>query len=182
MLWREPRPDIRYDPGIRLTTITLASGLVLAGGTGAAGSLAGAWWFGSDGPEPKDAVISVPQRCWNGGVDFTLRETGRRLTGKVRWIEPTGGVPRPPRDETETLTGTRDGNHIVLVGEHTVVTYASPYTSLPGDGSGENSKTSVKYDLRLEPNSGHLVGTRDGRPLWLTRFKTTPTNCGSRPP
>jgi len=144
-------------------------------------SLSGAWWFGDYGPEPKEAVIRVPQRCWNGGVDFTLTEAGKKVTGRARWIEATGGVPRPPRDETETLTGTRDGNHIMLAGRHKLATFPDPIRD-PAQGAPENGETTVKYDLRFDPRTGHLVGSRDGRPLWLARFKTYHAECGSPPP
>ena len=162
----------------------LAAAAVLAISTaafaGAPGSLAGAWLFGDDGPEPKAAVVSIPQRCWNGGVDFTLSETGKKLTGKARWIAPVGGVPRPPRDETETLTGSRDGNHVVLTGQHRLVTAGDPLPVV--EGQPEHSTTTVRYDLRLDGRTGHLVGTRDGRPFWLARFRTHHADCGSPPP
>jgi hypothetical protein len=156
--------------------------LIAAGGSaGAAPSLSGAWLFGNYQPEPKQAVVSIPQRCWQGGVDFTLTENGKKLTGTVRWIEATRGVPRPSRDETEKLTGTRDGNHVVLTGRHQVVTAASPYPAGPGEAP-DPPDTTVKYDLRLEARTGHLVGTRNGRPIWLARFKTYHVTCGSPPP
>jgi len=143
--------------------------------------LSGAWWFGDTGPEPKQAVIRVPQRCWNGGVDFTLTETGHKVTGRARWIEATGGVPRPPREETEALTGTRDGDHIVLTGLHKVATFPDPIRDVV-EGAPENGTTTVRYDLRLDPKTGHLAGTRDGRPIWLARFRTIHADCGSPPP
>jgi hypothetical protein len=145
---------------------------------GLGGSLSGAWFFGTDAPEPKEAVLSVPERCWHGGVDFTLTETGKKLTGEVRWIEATGGVARPPRWETERLRGTRSGNHVVLTGEHKVVTGALIYPATRQDPP----PTTVKYDLRFDRRTGHLVGTRDGQPLWLARFKTYQVTCGGPPP
>ena len=149
---------------------------------GAPGSLSGAWLFGSDTPEPKEAVVSIPQRCWNGGVDFTLSENGKKLTGRARWTEPSGGVARSSsRDESETLTGTRDGDHVVLNGRHLVVTTGYAFPSVP-DGSQETGQTIVKYDLRRNHKTGHLVGTRDGQPFWLARFKTHHADCGSSPP
>jgi len=155
-------------------------GSVATAGTGR--SLSGAWFFGTYEPEPKEAVISVPQRCWNGGVDFMLQETGTKLTGMARWIQATGGVMRPPREETETMTGTRDGNHIVLSGQHRVVIYGQPsYPSLRG-GDPDRLNTTVTYDIRFDPRTRHLVGTRNGQPLWLARFKIHPANCGSPPP
>ena len=85
------------------------------------------------------------------------------------------------RDESETLTGTRDGDHVVLRGHHVVVTTGLAYPSVP-DGSQESAKTIVKYDLRRDPKTGHLVGTRAGQPFWLARFKLHHANCGSPPP
>ena len=155
--------------------------LSAAGPAGASRSLSGAWLFGDYQPEPKESVVSVPQRCWNGGVDLTLSENGKKVTGAARWIEPTGGVPRPARDETETLSGTREGAHLVLTGRHKVVVYGEAYPSVL-NGEQQNSETTVKYDLRLDPKTGHLVGTRDGQPLWLARFRTHHAECGSPPP
>jgi len=164
----------------------LASALVLvfssAAFADAPGSLSGGWLFGAEGPEPKASVVSVPQRCWNGGVDFTLKQSGNKLTGAARWTEPSGGVARnSSRDESETLTGTRDGDHVVLNGRHVVVTTGYAFPSVP-DGSQENSKTIVHYDLRLDHKTGHLVGTRDGQPFWLARFRIHHADCGSPPP
>lgn len=168
---------------LALWALTCAAALstvsVAAAATG--GSVSGAWLFGNYQPEPKQSVVSIAQRCWNGGVDFTLTEKGTKLTGTARWIEATGGVPRPPRDETETLTGTRDGNHVVLTGVHKVVTGASPYPAMPGE-TPDPPDAKVRYDLRFDPKTGHLVGTRNGQPLWLARFKTHAANCGSPPP
>jgi hypothetical protein len=147
----------------------------------AGGSLSGAWFFGSYQPEPKEAVLSVPQRCWQGGVDFTLTQLGKKLTGTARWIQAVGGVARPSRSETEKLTGTRTGNHVVLTGEHVVVTGAPIYAAMPGE-TPDPPRAVVKYDLRIDPKTGHLVGTRDGQPLWLARFKTYAATCGSPPP
>jgi hypothetical protein len=148
----------------------------------APGSLSGGWLFGADSPEPKEAVVSTPQRCWNGGVDFTLSENGKKVTGKARWIEPSGGVARnSSRDESETLAGTRQGDHLVLTGRHVAVTTGYAFPSVP-DGSQETGQTIIKYDLRLNPKTGHLVGTRDGQPFWLARFKTRHADCGSSPP
>lgn len=155
--------------------------LATVGAADAAPSLSGPWLFGAYQPEPKEAVVSIPQRCWQGGVDFTLIERGKKLAGTVHWIEAASGVPRPPRDETETLIGTHDGNHIILTGKHQVVTSASPYPAMPGEPP-DAPETSVKYDLRFAPKTGHLVGTRDGKPFWLARFKTTHADCGSPPP
>jgi hypothetical protein len=165
----------------RVATAVFALSISTVGFAGTAGSLSGGWFFGDDAPEPKEAVLSIPQRCWNGGVDFTLTETGKKVTGTARWIEATGGVPRPSRDETETLSGTRDGNHVVLTGAHKVVAYGEAYPSVL-NGERENADTTVKYDLRLNSKTGHLVGTRDGQPLWLARFKTHHADCGSPPP
>ncbi|HTB57874.1 MAG TPA: hypothetical protein VLC06_08375 [Polyangia bacterium] len=147
----------------------------------AAGSLSGAWLFGDDRPEPKESVVSLAPRCWNGGVDFTLAENGKKLTGEARWTEPSGGVARnSSRDESETLAGTRDGDHVVLTGRHVVVTTDFAFPSVPD--SQQTGESIIKYDLRLNRKTGHLVGTRDGQPFWLARFRTHHADCGSPPP
>lgn len=166
----------------RVTAALFVLALAAVGPVSAGASLSGAWLFGDYAPEPKQAVVSIAQRCWSGGVDFTLTENGTKLTGTARWSEPASGVARSSqRDESETLTGTRDGDHVVLRGHHVVVTTGLAYPSVP-DGAQENAKMSVKYDLRLDSKTGHLVGTRDGQPFWLARFKVRHTNCGSPPP
>jgi hypothetical protein len=88
---------------LRVVAAMVALSIVPVAFAGTARSLSGAWLFGDYQPEPKDAVAAIPQRCWSGGVDFTLTERGKKLTGEVRWIAATGGVPRPPRDETERV-------------------------------------------------------------------------------
>lgn len=142
--------------------------------------LAGPWLFGAYGPEPKEAVVRVPQRCWAGGVDFTLSEVGKKVTGTARWIEAVGGAWRPMREETEVLTGAREGNHVVLLGQHTVVIHPDPVHRVPGTPGG--GTTTVRYDLRFDPRTRHLVGTRDGKPIWLVRFTTYHADCGPPPP
>jgi hypothetical protein len=159
--------------------LIVSAASIAAAGTG--GSLSGAWFFGSYQPEPKEPVLSVPQRCWQGGVDFTLTQVGKKLTGTARWIQAVGGVARPSRSETEELKGTRTGNHVVLTGEHMVVTGAPIYAAMPGE-TPDPPRAVVRYDLRIDPKTGHLVGTRNGEPLWLARFKTYAATCSAPPP
>jgi len=145
-------------------------------------ALSGAWWFGDYRPEPKQSVISVPQRCWSGGVDFALKENGSKLTGNARWIAATQGVPPTvERDETESLSGERAGDHVTLIGHHKVVELRLAYPSVAG-GAPSTTVTKIKYDLKIDPKTGHLVGTRDGQPFWLARFKVHAAPCGSPPP
>ncbi|HXJ19109.1 MAG TPA: hypothetical protein VMT03_02670 [Polyangia bacterium] len=145
-------------------------------------SLSGPWLFGDYRPEPKEPVVSIPQRCWSGGVDFALKENESRLTGNARWIAATQGVPPSvEREETESLSGRRDGNHVILLGQHKVVELRMAYPSVAG-GAPATTVTKIKYDLKIDPRTGHLVGTRDGQPFWLARFKVHPAPCGSPPP
>jgi len=170
-------------------TVGAAALLLLAGVAGAPGTdpapapaLAGAWLFGDHAPEPKDAVVTIPQRCYGGGVDFTLREAGVKLTGDVHWTPPTQGVPPSAyEDESETLAGSREGDHVVLVGKHRSARMAYAYPSVAG-GPLQTTITTVKYDLRRDPRTGHLVGTRDGRRFWLARFRVRHALCGPPPP
>jgi hypothetical protein len=104
------------------------------------------------------------------------------VTGSARWTEPSGGVARnSSRDESETLAGTRDGDRVVLTGRHVVVTTGYAFPSVP-DGSRDDAKTIIRYDLRINRKTGHLVGTRDGQSFWLARFRTHHAVCGSPPP
>jgi hypothetical protein len=147
------------------------------------GPLSGAWLFGDGLAEPREAVVSVAPRCWRGGVDFTLVDLGAKLTGQARWIEAIGGMPPTvERDETETLAGTREGDRISLTGRHRVVETKLAYPSIPGGRALTPTVTTVRYDLRLDPRTKHLIGTRDGRPFWLARFRVRRGECGSPPP
>src|SRR5262245_37007667 len=103
--------------------IVIAVGVLFSVGARAAGpaSLSGAWLYGS-GPEPKQAVVAVPPRCWHGGVDFTLDDDGKTVTGTVRWLRAVGGaVPASEHQESERLIGTRDGDRLLLTGQHRTV-------------------------------------------------------------
>jgi hypothetical protein len=174
------------------TTSLAAAALLLSLGAGSGThvrrSLSGAWWFGDYEPEPRKSVIEVPDRCEKkDDVNFTLKDRGKTLTGEARWIEVTPGMPRSECVEAETLSGTRDGDHIVLTGQHKIVTCFDPRRN-HGDSTSKEGKQVVKYDLRFDPKTGHLVGTRDGKPLWLARFVSTGrrlvcgTDCGSKMP
>jgi hypothetical protein len=168
---------------MRAARLLIAAGALLAAraGSGAPASLAGAWLYGT-GPEPKQSVVAVPPRCWHGGVDFTLADDGKTVTGTVRWLRAVGGaVPSVEHQESERLTGAREGDRLVLTGEHRVVDTPLRYGSMLG-GASRTTTTPVRYELRLDRRTGHLVGTRNGEPLWLARFKMVPGNCGPPPP
>jgi hypothetical protein len=169
---------------MRALPALVLGGLAVAGGVARAEApgLSGPWWFGNYRPEPKEAVISVSQRCWSGGVDFALKENGSRLTGNARWIAATQGVaPTIQRDETESLTGQRAGDRVTLIGHHKVIEQRIAYPSVAG-GAPAPTVTNIKYDLKVDPKTGHLVGTRDGQPFWLARFKVHMAPCGAPPP
>ena len=164
----------------------LVGAVLLAAGTLAKPprSLSGSWLFGADRSEPKEAVVVVAQRCWNADVAVRLTEAGGKLTGSITWIPATQGVaPSHHRDETERLSGTHVGDRVRLTGDHRVTetTFALPYHSMPA-GPPTTTVTRVRYDLRLDGKTGHLVGTRDGQPFWLAPIKVRPTACGAPPP
>jgi hypothetical protein len=147
-------------------------------------SLSGAWLFGEMRPEPREPVVAVPPRCWRGGVDFKLEDGGEKITGAVSWIPATGGVVPVSRHlETETLAGTRVGDRLTLTGEHRVVEVrlAPPPVPVP-KGPSTTVATPVRYELRLDRRSGHLVGTRNGQPFWLARFRVLAGPCPPPPP
>jgi hypothetical protein len=178
-----------------MRAIPVAALLLLAAGTGRARdghadtghageprSLSGAWLYGDFQPEPRAAVVRLPPRCWSGGVDFTLADRGKKLTATVHWVAATQGMPPTSyHDESETLTGTHEGDHVLLTGEHVVASMPYAYPSEPG-GPLSKTKTAVRYDLHIDQRNGHLVGERDGQPFWLARFTRRPGACGSPPP
>ena len=97
------------------------------------------------------------------------------------WISAVGGVrPATTREEVEELTGTREGDRLVLNGTHRV-TVRPTFPPRPGVAA-QTTVAAVRYELRLDRKTGHLVGTRDGQPLWLARFKVLPGNCPAPPP
>ena len=147
-------------------------------------SLSGSWLFGADRPEPKAAIVLVPPRCWSADVAVRLVDTDGKLSGTISWIAATQGVP-PSRqhDESERLSGTRVGDRVRMTGAHRVVetAFANAYLALPA-GPPTTTVTRVRYDLRFDRKTGHLVGTRDGQPFWLAPFKVRPARCGAPPP
>ena len=164
---------------------TVVGAVLLAAGALAtpSRSLSGSWFFGADRPEPKEAVLVVAARCWNADVAVRLTDTDGRLTGTITWIPAAQGVPPSHhRDERERLVGSRVGDRVRLTGEHriTETTYA-PVQALPAGQPG-TIVTRVRYDLRLDRKTGHLVGTREGQPFWLAPIKVRPTPCGAPPP
>jgi hypothetical protein len=164
----------------------LAGAVLLAAGVLAAPArtLSGNWLFGADGPEPKAGVVVVPPRCWNADVAVRLVDSDGKLTGTITWIPAMQGVPPARgRNESERLTGTRVGDQVRMTGEHRVTetTFALAYHSMPA-GPPTTTITRVRYELRVDGKTGHLVGTRDGRPFWLAPVKVRPGHCGSPPP
>jgi hypothetical protein len=156
----------------------LLLGALLATGAGPAPrSLSGSWLYGAGRPEPKEAVVVVA-RCWNADVAVRLVESAGKVTGTITWIPVAqGAVPTHRREESERLTGTRVGDRVTLTGEHRVVEVLA-YPAMPANPTA----TSVRYALRVDRRTGHLVGTRDGQPFWLAPIKIRPTVCGPGPP
>ncbi len=164
----------------------LAGAALLAAGALAAParSLSGNWLFGADGPEPKAAIVVVPPRCWNADIAVRLADSDGKLTGTITWIRAAQGAPPTHgRDESERLTGTRVGDRVRMTGEHRVTetTFTLPYRSMPA-GPPTTTVTRVRYELRVDGKTGHLVGTRDGQPFWLAPVKVRPGHCGAPPP
>ena len=155
--------------------VLLAEGAVAA----PARSLSGNWLFGADGPKPKAAVVVVPPRCWNADIAVRLADGDGKLTGTITWIRAAQGVPPAHRrDESERLTGTRVGDRVRMTGEHRVTetTFNLPYRSMPA-GPPTTTVTHVRYELRVDGKTGHLVGTRDGRPFWWRRSRCVPATA-----
>jgi hypothetical protein len=159
-------------------------GVLALATVGPARSLTGSWMFGADRPEPQEAVVVVAQRCWNADVAVRLVEKAGRVTGTITWIPAAQGVvPSHRRDESERLTGARVGDAITLTGEHRIVEtgFTLAYRDMPAGGP-TSTVTRVRYELHVDRKSGHLVGTRDGRPFWLAPIKVRPAHCGAPPP
>ena len=152
---------------------------------GAPGSLSGAWLFGDDGPEPKAAVVSIPQRCWNGGVDFTLSENWKEADRDGALDRAVGrrGAELVARRDRRRWPGRAHGDHVVLTGHHVGRRPpATPIRSVP-DGSQENAKT----DHQIRPAaatprpatwSARATVSRSG---WRASRPATPTAARSPP-
>jgi hypothetical protein len=84
-------------------------------------------------------------------------------------------------DEHEDLTGTVEGAAITLTGEH-VRRSALPFPR----GAPQEPAQPVRYDLRWDAGSGHLVGARNGQAFWAARpgpqEPSNPARCGPPPP
>jgi hypothetical protein len=112
----------------------------------------------------REAFIKLVQRGTD--VDMTLQPS--RF-----W----GGVPLPDRGTVENAKGTRSRDHVTLRGE--AVRDPNEPTSSP---TPHPSRTPLAYDLMLDAKTGHLAGTRNGSPVWLSRLVVNkPSECPNVP-
>lgn len=76
----------------------------------------------------------------------------------------------PPESERESATGIWSGNEIHLAGR-SHVRVDGVWRDVP-----------VGYELRVEPGTGHLVGTRNGAPIHLAPTIIQGPDCSHEPP
>jgi hypothetical protein len=121
-----------------------------------AANVSGAWVFGDANEPPTGPVVTCnPFRLWN------LTQDGTNVKGSVEaCIGPCAAF-------TEEVTGTNVGGTLQLSGE--------------AAESPSAQHTPVRYTLRFDAASQHLVGTRNGQPFWAAPFIQQTTSCGPRP-
>lgn len=110
-----------------------------------AADLSGAWAFGSTGEPPAGPFFG---ECPPGN-GLQLRQVGDQVSGQELVCGGPCFVP------TE-LAGTYRDGVLALTG----------VVPAPAEDAGRR----FSYALRLEPRTGHLVGTRDGAPYWAAPF------------
>ena len=106
-------------------------------------------------------------------VDYTQPQPPH---GAVFVYEPYAG---------EHSTGSFDGTRLLASGSfdtgYSATMFVTRANATPPPGG---THTPVEYDLRLDAKSGHLVGTRNGKPFWAARVSFVPrkTPCPPPPP
>jgi len=143
--------------------------------------LHGAWIFGAGTPEPKPGVVKRSRGCWEGGVETTLEQKGARVTGTIRWYPAAQGAEPPfSIQEGEVLEGSRTGNQVNLTGTYD----RRAVSQMLEDKSGLPAPVHAihKYLLVYNPETGHLVGTKDGKPFWAAPVEWILKPCGPPPP
>lgn len=159
--------------------LAAAVGLLLAAKPGAPPPLDGNWTFGAGTPEPAERTVVIPHPCWEPSVTMFVQQRGADVLAEISW----NSTPRRSSPshvlEGEHLTGKLEGDHLVLTGEHRRTTMGPRGPELPGDAE---THLPVRYDLRYQPKSGHLVGTRNGQPFWAAHMRYKLRKCGPQPP
>jgi hypothetical protein len=119
-------------------------------------SVSGSWVFGDANEPPAGPVVACnPFRLWN------LTQDGTNVKGSVlACIGPCAAF-------TEEVTGTNVDGLLQLSGE--------------AAESPSAQHVPVRYTLRFDAASQHLVGTRNGQPFWAAPFIQQATGCGPRP-
>lgn len=143
-------------------------------------ALAGTWTFG-EGPEPKEAIVTLRPGCYAGLTTWVLDQDGSHVSATLQVSPPvTGARPAYTTGITEKVKGDLDGSAITLTGTHQV-TYSSDY---PGGAFMPKDKSEdVTYSLRWNAVTKHLVGTRNGKTFWAAKAVVIPQQpCGPPPP
>lgn len=130
-------------------------------------------------PPAKSGPVEWVLGCARGYEVMLLRVDGDRVVVKWAYKEPASGVMRPDwYEEAGRAEGSLHDGTVRLEGAHVRV-----------HGWTDRPETKVKclpvqYELELDPDSGHLIGTRNNQPLRLAPLvvRARTASCGDPPP
>lgn len=147
---------------------------MLSGRAGEASQTASDWsgrWVVVPPNQKQTAVYTRPAPCGYDGIEFlVLLQDGDRVYAQLYSQEAATGVPpMKTRHDREEAAGTRRADHVTLRGKHVVETTYEEYQREP-----ERKTTRVIYDLDLDADRLHLVGTRNGEPVRLVPLTLEP--------
>ena len=140
------------------------------------GNISGRWIEVAD---PETSVVRRPIPCWDKLEFLVIVQEDERLRALVAHKEAAMGMePRSWMAWSEETVGTLDQGHVVLEGAR--VTRGGRVDSTESWRRFEP----VTYELRFEPTTTQLVGTRNGNPLRLAPLflEPMPEDCGDGPP
>lgn len=157
----------------------------------AALAINGRWLTGGAGDAEPTGPYIAPLQCPEGGNAMPRASIPRDLANRVWQVTqagddvtiaslydeaygPTGPRPNCP-SRTTTAKGTYRNGSLSLTG-----TYNADVK--PCDGYGVQSpwpipastSEAVTWDLKLDPATGHLRGTRNGKPFWAAPVQEAP--------
>lgn len=158
---------------------------MLTSGAGEASQTASDWsgrWVVVRGDLNAPMIYTRQAPCGYDGIEFlALNQQGDRIYARLYSQNGSTGVkPTETHDDSEEAAGTRRDDHVTLRGKHVVETVYEDYERAP-----ERETMRVVYDLDLDPDRLHLVGTRNNEPVRLVPLTLEPISdddCNSPPP
>lgn len=158
---------------MRWRVLILAMSLAATARADGARTRLGGTWTEATHPSGPEVMTG----CWmwpSFTYELQLRGAKVHVDGTSHY---RGGVAPPPLP-MESLDGTRDGNHLSLQGTRT---FSGGGPSDPADPTAPRPGP-VTLDLTYDAKSGHLKGTRSGKPIELARVVAKrPKECGLPP-